>query len=716
MSAVKHGGTACEKGGRGVLLAALAVACSFVLALAFVANAWADEAAPVADDDVFVALYSRDGGGYTLVFQKGEGARAEYGPLEEVYPLDEVIHGGDNLLEGEKAYVLSAVVADVLQPESTAQWFRDLQNLKQVDIAKLDTSKVTNMWGMFSGCSSLKSLDLSKFDTSKVTDMNAMFSGCSSLKSLDLSKFDTSKVKDMDSMFWGCSSLGAIDLSKFDTSQVVDASLMFGGCSSLKSLAFPASFKAGMVENMWGMFLDCSSLKTLDLSGFDTSKVTDMSAMFSGCSSLEIVVFPAALETKLVTNMEGMFSGCSSLKSLDLSKFDTSKVTDMGSMFSGCSSLKDIQFPATFTTDWVTDMSHMFEGCTSLKSLDLSKFDTSKVTDMGGMFNGSSSLEAVVFPAALETKLVTTMNSMFYDCSSLKSLDLSKFNTARVTDMTYMFSGCSSLKSLDLSKFDMESVGYSFYSMLSGCNSLDKITLPSTGDFTITGLPSDRGGEPLRWRNEKGEVFKADAIPARTAGTYTAVVVGSDSDSDSNGDGTGSGNGNGGDGDNSGSNDGNGGSNNGSGSTSPTPKRTVVFSEAVALPLDATGVAMDKDDIVRDLAKRFGSREGFPAGASSVTVTIKHGGEEVDAIDPTRAGTYGVTAVYSMPDGTERVIEAAYTVADPAAKAPVKSAARSATRLAQTGDEVTPAVPLATAALAACALAAAVAVRHRARG
>ena len=136
----------------------------------------------------------------------------------------------------------------------------------------------------------------------------------------------------------------------------------------------------------------------------------------------------------------------------------------------------------------------------------------------------------------------------------------------------------------------------------------------------------------------------------------------------------------------------------------------------MTLPLDATGVAMDRDDIVRDLAKRFGSREGFPADAENVAVTIMLGGEEVDTIDPRRAGTYEVTAVYSMPDGTERVIEVTYTVADPAAKAPVKPTAKSATRLAQTGDEMPVAVPAATTALAACALAAAVAVRRRARG
>ena len=45
------------------------------------------------------------------------------------------------------------------------------------------------------------------------------------------------------------------------------------------------------------------------------------------------------------------------------------------------------------------------------------------------------------------------MNSMFNYCTSLKSLDLSNFNTQKVKDMSSMFYHCSSL-SLDLSNFN----------------------------------------------------------------------------------------------------------------------------------------------------------------------------------------------------------------------------------------------------------------------
>ena len=45
-------------------------------------------------------------------------------------------------------------------------------------------------------------------------------------------------------------------------------------------------------------------------------------------------------------------------------------------------------------------------------------------------------------------KLLTSTSHMFYNCSSLKSIDLSSFNTSNVKDMNYMFNGCSSLKSI----------------------------------------------------------------------------------------------------------------------------------------------------------------------------------------------------------------------------------------------------------------------------
>ena len=46
------------------------------------------------------------------------------------------------------------------------------------------------------------------------------------------------------------------------------------------------------------------------------------------------------------------------------------------------------------------------------------------------------------------------------ECSRLKELNLSSFNTNQVTDMSYMFRGCSGLKELNLSSFNTNQVKY----------------------------------------------------------------------------------------------------------------------------------------------------------------------------------------------------------------------------------------------------------------
>ena len=287
------------------------------------------------------------------------------------------------------------VAADgAIAPNSNASWlFHKFVNLKTINFGNcFVTSSVTQMSGMFAGCSSLTGLDLSCFETSAVTDMYGVFSSCGSLTHLDLTSFDTSNVTAMSSMFDGCRSLTSLDLTSFDTSSVTD---------------------------MGSMFYGCESLTHLNLTSFDTSKVTDMNFMFSGCSSLTALDL-ASFDTSSVTTMESMFSGCSSLTTLDLTSFDTSSVTDMGSMFDDCMSLPHLDL-TSFDTSKVTDMAFMFTSCNSLTSLDLSSFDTSNVT---------------------------YMNWMFSWCSSLTSLNLSRFDASAVAGMYSMFYGCDNLPNI----------------------------------------------------------------------------------------------------------------------------------------------------------------------------------------------------------------------------------------------------------------------------
>ena len=223
------------------------------------------------------------------------------------------------------------------------------------------------------------------------------------------------------------------------------------------------------------LFEMLSEVKSIDLSGIDTSNVTNMSDMFAYCVSLSSVNL-SSFDTSNVMDMFAMFLNCQPLVSLDISSFDTSNVTDMGYMFACCSSLVSIDL-SSFDTSNVVNMSCMFDNCTSLVSLDISSFDTSNVTDMSSMFAYCSSL-ATIDLTGFDTSNVTDMFGMFFDCWSLSPLDLTNFDTSSVTDMSLMFYNCSALSSLDLSSFDTSSVT-KMYGMFEYCCWLKTITVGS---------------------------------------------------------------------------------------------------------------------------------------------------------------------------------------------------------------------------------------------
>jgi len=242
--------------------------------------------------------------------------------------------------------------------------------------------------------------------------------------------------KDARSMFSGMSSLTTLDLSSFDTSRVTSMRFMFSGMSNLTTLNL-SSFDTSQVTDMYAMFQGMSNLAILDLSSFNTSKVTNMESMFSGMPNLTTLNL-SNFDTSRVTNMYAMFQRMSNLTTLNLSSFDTSKVISMGSMFAGMPSLTNLDL-SSFDTSKVTNMTAMFSNMSSLTALALFNFDTSRVTNMGGMFSNMSSLTALDL-SSFDISKVTDMRFMFSGMSNLTTLDLSNFNTSKVTNMESMFS------------------------------------------------------------------------------------------------------------------------------------------------------------------------------------------------------------------------------------------------------------------------------------
>ena len=135
-----------------------------------------------------------------------------------------------------------------------------------------------------------------------------------------------------------------------------------------------------------------SYVETIDLTYLDTSRVTNMTNMFSSGFALKNIIFGEKFDTSNVTDMSSMFNMCGSLTELNLSSFDTSNVTNMQSMF------------------WRS----------ALIDLDLSSFNTSNVTDMRGMFRDCSDLKQVIVGCDWTTENAAV--DMMYDNSGVSEV------------------------------------------------------------------------------------------------------------------------------------------------------------------------------------------------------------------------------------------------------------------------------------------------------
>ena len=164
--------------------------------------------------------------------------------------------------------------------------------------------------------------------------------------------------------------------------------------------------------------------------------------------------------------------------------FKTYAPTSLREFFKNCKALETISGLEYLNTANVTDMNSMFYGCSTLTSLDLKKFNTENVTDMSYMFFKCSALTSLDLKN-FKTARVKHMYYMFYGCSALTSLDLKNFNTENVTDMYNMFDGCSDLTSLDLTNFNTTKVT-NMSNMFSFCSALTSLDLTNFNTTNVT--------------------------------------------------------------------------------------------------------------------------------------------------------------------------------------------------------------------------------------
>lgn len=334
----------------------------------------------------------------------------------------------------------------------------DSDRIIQVNWSELGLENVDNLCFVYEPYSQYSNpmSELIKMDISPLPlkDVSNMFEDSRYVTNFDAIKdWKTGDINNMSGMFINCQSLKTLNIANWSTWRVTDMSNMFRFCYELENLDL-SNWNTSKVKNMGAMFDNCVKLILSDISQWDTSNVTNMCYMFGSCQSITTLHLPD-WNVEAVTQMAEMFSQCSNLETLIIDNWTPKEVTDLSGMFSNCNKLKNLKL-LWKRANKITNISRMFNRCSNLEFLDM-YINTSSITDMSNVFSHCTRLEGLDL-SHWNTSNVTSMYEMFFDCTSLTDLTISNWDTSKVEVVTRMFYTDNKLKRLNLDNWNLDQI------------------------------------------------------------------------------------------------------------------------------------------------------------------------------------------------------------------------------------------------------------------
>ena len=179
---------------------------------------------------------------------------------------------------------------------------------------------------------------------------------------------------------------------KNDMYELLGKTLRFHPYIKNSDSKFIYSWDTSKVTDLSYCFQGCSALQSLDLSSWDISKLLSLEYTFS--NGVNELIMPELSEDNMLINLYCTWYQNSRIKKLDLSKFNTKNVTEFG---------------------WC------FEGAVNLEWLDISGFDLSSATVSGvkSFFGNNRMLTHLI----LGEGFGKIKEGVTFDMSSFASLD-----------------------------------------------------------------------------------------------------------------------------------------------------------------------------------------------------------------------------------------------------------------------------------------------------
>ena len=218
----------------------------------------------------------------------------------------------------------------------------------------------------------------------------------------------------------------------------------------------------GTGKTMWPWDYLRSQVTKVDIK--NEVKINTASSMFANMPQLSTVNGLNKLDS--IKYMNAMFDGDWTLTDVDVSNWDLTQVKECYYLFSGCRSLTTIKGEfSTSSFQNTTTMSAMFFNCSALTNVDVSKWDVGNVQNFFAMFKECSALQSIKGLDNWNTTAATNMSYMFYDCTNLTSIASSNPGKNPSTNVSYT-SASENLGNLDFSNFrtaKVEDFSYMFF-------------------------------------------------------------------------------------------------------------------------------------------------------------------------------------------------------------------------------------------------------------
>ncbi|GEO78833.1 BspA family leucine-rich repeat surface protein [Companilactobacillus mindensis] len=358
------------------------------------------------------------------------------------------------------------------------------------------TTADSNSRSLFKGLKYLENIaNPENFDTSKVTDMSGMFDN-TGLKDLSqVGKLNVDNVTKMDAMFANTPITDLTPISGWNVSKVTSANGMFSG-SKITSLKPLSNWQPTSLNNGEEMF-SSTPITSLDgLQNWQPNNLNDMTAMFYNdkISDLSPV---SNWNVSQAQSMTGLFAGTNVSNLTPISKWNTSAATDMSNMFAH-TKVNDVTPIANWDTSKVESIYGMLSN-TNLNNVSGLNWDLASAKDISGLLSNNANLEKVDLSSLKNANAMTDISEMFANDPILNDVDLSSLNTGKVDTSDDVFKGDNSLTKINF-----------------GANfklSNSTVTLPTNGSSNA------------EWLNEgdKSKKISPDGISATDSvqGTYT---------------------------------------------------------------------------------------------------------------------------------------------------------------------------------------------------